>query len=132
MVGDAPHVLSNINPVELSLITKTVTQCQSWIFFAGSHQSIKGWHTFFKGKPEANVGNLTLMTESGWKGNILVVWCGPFTTEQALVTQAKTSVDPHKVIAGWSWLKANNYRYKDVTIPNVDDIPLPYLLDHER
>jgi predicted phage-related endonuclease len=42
-------VLSNLNQVELSLITKTVIQCQSWIFFAGSHQSIKGWHTFFKG-----------------------------------------------------------------------------------
>ncbi len=132
MIGDAPDVLSKMNPVELSLITKTVTQCQSWIFFAGSHQSIKGWHTFFKGRPAANVGNLTLMTESGWKGNILVVMCGPFTNEQALVTRAKTSVDPFKVIAGWVWLKSNNYRYKDVVIPNVDDIPLPYLLDEER
>jgi hypothetical protein len=132
MIGDAPHVLCTLNPVELSLITKTVTRCQSWIFFAGSHQSIKGWHTFFKGRPAANVGNLTLMTESGWKGNILVVWCGPFTTEQALVTKAKTSVDPLKVIAGWVWLKKNNYRYKDVTIPHINDIPLPHLLDGER
>ena len=132
MIGDAPHVLCTLNPVELSLITKTVTRCQSWIFFAGSHQSIKGWHTFFKGRPAANVGNLTLMTESGWKGNILVVWCGPFTTEQALVTKAKTSVDPIKVIAGWVWLKENNYRYKDVKIPHVDEIPLPHLLDGER
>ena len=132
MIGDAPNVISNLNPIELSLITKTVTQCQSWIFFVGSHQSIKGWHTFFKGRPAANVGNLRLMTESGWKGNILVVWCGPFTTEQAMVTKAKTSVDPQKVIAGWLWLKSNNYRYKDVTIPHVDDIPMPYLLDGER
>jgi hypothetical protein len=93
---------------------------------------IKGLHTFFKGQPVANVGNLTLMTESGWKGNILVVWCGPFTTEQALATRAKTSVDPHKVIAVWGWLKVNNYRYKDVAIPDVDNIPLPYLLGDER
>ena len=63
MIGDAPDVLSNLNPVELSLVTKTVTQCQSWIFFAGSHQTIKGWHTFFKGRPGENVGNLTLMTQ---------------------------------------------------------------------
>ena len=101
MIGDAPDVLSNLTPLELSLITKTVTQCQSWIFFAGSHQSIKGWHTFFKGRPGENVGNLTLMTESGWKGQILVVMCGPFTTEQSLLTRAKASVDPHKVIAAW-------------------------------
>ena len=132
MIGDAPGVLSHLNQAELSLITKTVIQCQSWIFFAGCHQSIKGWHTFFKGRPGENVGNLTLMTKSGWKGHILVVMCGPFTSEQALLTRAKTRVDPQKVIAGWVWLKANNFRYKDVTIPNIDDILLPYLLDDER
>jgi hypothetical protein len=33
MIGDAPDVLSNLNTVELSLITKTVTQCQRWILF---------------------------------------------------------------------------------------------------
>jgi hypothetical protein len=32
MIGDALDLLSNLNPVELSLITKTVTQCQNWIF----------------------------------------------------------------------------------------------------
>jgi len=132
MIGDAPDVLSTLNPVELSLITKTVTQCQSWIFFAGSHQTIKGWHTFFKGRPGENIGNLTLMTKSGWKGHILVVMCGPFTSEQAMLTRAKTRVNPYKVVAAWVWLKHNNYRYKDIEIPHVDDIPLPYILDDER
>jgi hypothetical protein len=64
--------------VELSLIT----QCQSWICFAGCHQQIKGWHTFFKGRPTDNVGNIMLLTECGWKGTILVVMCGPFTSKQ--------------------------------------------------
>jgi hypothetical protein len=132
MIGDAPVDLTDLNPVELSLITKTVTQVQSWIFFAGSHQSIKGWHTFFKGRPGDNVGNLTLMTESGWEGHILVVMCGPFTSEQALLTRSRVSVDPHKVIAAWKWLVNNNYRYKGLEIPNITSIPLPYILDGER
>jgi hypothetical protein len=132
MIGDAPEVLTCLNPVELSLITKTVTQCQSWIFFGGSHQSIKGWHTFFKGRPGENVGNLTLMTESGWKGKVLVVLCGPFTDEQYLKTKAKTSVDPAKVIAAFRWLKENNFRYRDIEIPNSNDIPQPYFMDEER
>jgi hypothetical protein len=132
MIGDAPFCLTDLNPVELSLVTKTVTQVQSWIFFAGSHQSIKGWHTFFKGRPADNVGNLTLMTESGWAGHILVVMCGPFTTEQALLTRSRVSVDPHKVIAAWNWLVNNNYRYRGLEIPHVDSIPLPYILDGER
>lgn len=132
MIGDAPVELTDLNPVELSLITKTHTQAQSWIFFAGSHQSIKGWHTFFKGRPGENVGNLTLMTESGWEGHILVVMCGPFTSEQALLTRSRVSVDPHKVIAAWKWLVNNNYRYKGLEIPHITSIPLPYILDGER
>jgi hypothetical protein len=132
MIGDAPEELTCLNPVELSLITKTVTQCQSWIFFGGSHQSIKGWHTFFKGRPGENVGNFKLMTESGWKGKMLVVICGPFTNEQYEKTKQKTSVDPKKVIAAFSWLKKNNYRYQDIEIPNLNDIPQPYILDEER
>lgn len=131
MIGDPPDVLSCLNPVELSLITKTSTQCRSFIFFAGSHQSIKGWHTLFKGRPEENIANMTLMTKSGWKGQILVVLCGPFTKEQEKTTRAKMSVCPLKVIAAWKWLKLNNYRYKDIEVPNVDDIPLPYILDSE-
>ena len=102
MIGDAPDVLSTLNSVELSLITKTTTQCQSWIFFAGCHQHIKGWHTFFKGRPGDNVGNMTLLTKSGWKGQILVVLCGPFTNEQAKLTRARTSVCPLKVLSAWS------------------------------
>ena len=72
------------------------------------------------------------MTESGWKGQILVVMCGPFTSEQAKLTHQKTRVDPSKVIAGWVWLKRYNYRYADLEIPNIDDIPLPYIMDNER
>jgi hypothetical protein len=49
MIGDAPEVLTILNPGELSLVSKTVTQCQTLIVFAGSHETIKGWHIFFKG-----------------------------------------------------------------------------------
>ena len=132
MIGDAPDVLTILNSVELSLITLTTTQCQSWIFFAGCHQHIKGWHTFFKGRPGDNVGNMTLLTKNGWKGQIMVVMCGPFTNEQAKLTRSKTSVCPYKIIRAWRWLKANNYRYLLIDIPHIDDIPLPYIMDEER
>ena len=71
------------------------------------------------------------MTESGWKGHILVLMCGPFTSAQAMLTQAKITVDPLKVIAAWIWLKHNNYRYRMIEIPNIETIPLPYNLDDE-
>jgi hypothetical protein len=108
MIGDPPDLLTNLNAVELSLITLTITQCQSWIFFAGSRQQIKGWHTFFKGRPTDIVGIMRLLTECGWKGTILVVMCGPFTSKQNRITREKISVCPYKVIAGWNWLMSNN------------------------
>jgi hypothetical protein len=57
-----------------------------WIISAGSHQTIKGWHTFFKGRPGKNIGNLMLMTDSGWRGHIIVVLCRPSTNAQATLT----------------------------------------------
>jgi hypothetical protein len=62
MIGDPPDLLTKLNAVELSLISLTITQYQSWICFAGCHQQIKGWHTFFKGRPTDNVGNIMLLT----------------------------------------------------------------------
>jgi hypothetical protein len=132
MIGEAPFCITQLNPVELSLITLTATQCQSWIFFGGCHQSIKGWHTFFKGKPGENVANMTLMTESGWKGKIIVVLAGPFTKEQHTLTIERVTVDPEMVVRGWDWMLRNNYRYYGQKRKSISDIPMPHILIQER
>jgi hypothetical protein len=50
-----------------------------------------------------------------------------------MLTKAKTSVDPHKVIAAWLWLKEYNYRYWSFVIPNIDDTPPhPHIIDDKR
>ena len=130
LVGDAPMELECLNDVELSLVSKVRIYCQSWIFYGGCHQQIKGWHTFFKNRPTENVGNLMQLAENDntETGIILVVLCGPFTTTQKALTLAKTAVRPSKVIAAWKWLKKHNYRYKDLTIPNAKDIPQPQII----
>ena len=120
--------LSSLNDVELSLISRARMYCQSWMFFGGCHQHIKGWHTFFKNRPSDNVGNLMQLTDAGTKGLILVVLYGPFTTTQKALTLKKTAVDPEKVVKAWHWLKTNNFRYREDKIPNIDDIPLPYVV----
>jgi hypothetical protein len=132
LIGDAPVQLSDLNPVELSLVSRVRIYCQSWIFFGGCHQHIKGWHTFFKNRPMQNVGNLMQLQESGMPGMILVVLCGPFTPMQRAICMTKTGVDPRKVVAAWNWLKQNNHRYKKEEIPNVDKIPLPYYIHQEE
>jgi hypothetical protein len=133
LIGDAPFDLECLNDVELSLVSKVRIYCQSWIFYGGCHQHIKGWHTFFKNRTTENVANLMQLTENNDSESaiILVVLCGPFTSTQRALTLDKTAVCPYKVIAAWEWLRENNFRYKDMTIPNIDDIPIPHVICEE-
>ncbi|MGB8699100.1 MAG: DUF6570 domain-containing protein [Thermosynechococcaceae cyanobacterium] len=130
VIGDPPTLLSDLNDVELSLICRARTYCQHWMFFAGCHEQIKGWHTFFKSNSSDNVGNLLQLTDAGLDKMILVVLCGPFTSTQKAITLKSTSVNPHKVIDAWRWLKANNKRYENDVIPSIDKIAMPQII-HE-
>ncbi len=131
LIGNAPFQLSTLNDVELALLSRVRVYCQSWIFFAGCHKQIQGWHTLFKNRPMENVANLMRIEDSGMTGLVLVALCGPFTDTQKALTMAKTKVRPALVIAAWKWLKKNNFRYSQDVIPNIGDLPLPhYHLDN--
>jgi hypothetical protein len=128
VIGEAPVELTDLNDCELSLISRVRTHSQTWMFRGGCHQQIKGWHSFFKNRPGHNVANLANLTESGLKGSILVVLCGPFTTTQKAMCWDHVNVNPELVCRAWQWLINNNFRYKDEVVPNVNDIPIPQLI----
>ena len=131
LIGDAPIVLTDLSEVELSLISVARVYCQSWTFFAGCHQHIKGWHTFYKNRACKTVGNLMQLEDAGMQGSILVVLCGPFTSTQKAKTYEKTKVDKEKVVKAYAWLVNHNIHYDGMTIPNVNDIPQPkYLFEN--
>ena len=125
LIGDAPTILTDLSEVELSLISIARVYCQSWTFFAGCHQHIKGWHTFYKNRPCETVGNLMQLGDAGMQGSILVVLCGPFTSTQKAKTYKKTKVDKEKVAKAYHWLINHNFHYDGLTVPNVNDIPQP-------
>ena len=129
LIGDAPKVLSDLNTVELSIVSGVRIYCQSWVFFAGCHQHIKGWHTFFKNRPASNVGNIEYLKISGLKGRILVVLCGPFTSSQKALTLKQTLVSPEKVVRAFQWLQENNIFYKNERVPEMSEIPVPQILE---
>jgi hypothetical protein len=129
LIGEPPEELTCLNEVELALVSKVRIYCQSWIFFAGCHRHVKGWHTFFKNRPSSNVENVQSLSLSGMKGLIMVVLCGPYTSTQKALTMKQIKVDPQKVIAAYIWLRANHIMYKDEPIPDVDDIPIPIIIE---
>lgn len=127
LTGDPPEELKRLSRAELSLISAGSIDCQSYVFFGGCHQQIRGWHTIYNNRPAANVSNLEMLASSGMKGNIVVVLCGPFTTTQQALVKEQCLVRPSYVIEAFNWLKTNNYLYKDFTIPEADAIPLPII-----
>lgn len=129
LIGDAPEELKCLTETELDLVAAGRIDCQSYVFFAGCHQQIRGWHTVFRNRPGHNVSNLELLAGSGLKGTIVVTLCGPFTTTQRALVMQKCQVRPDRVVKAFHWLKKNNFHYKDFIIPNFDEIPLPVVCD---
>lgn len=128
LVGDAPPVIERLSQAELSIIGMARIYCQSWVFFAGCHQHIKGWHTFYKNRTSETVGNLMQLKDAGMRGSVLVVLCGPFTSSQKAMTLEATNVNPPDVVNALRWLTHNNFKYSKMTIPHVDDIPVPHVI----
>jgi hypothetical protein len=130
LIGESPAILKDLNDVELSLISTVRTTCQTWVFFAGCHQHIQGWHTLYENKPGAIASQIETLSNAGMKGQLLVVLCGPFTSTQRAVTRARTLVNAHKVIDAFKWLKENNFHYADIVIPNIEDLPVPRIVEN--
>ena len=128
LVGDAPNCIKKLSEVALSLISIARIYCQSWVFFCGCHQHIKGWHTFYKNRVTENIGNLMQIRDAGMRGSVLVVLCGPFTKTQKALTLDACSVNPLDVVNALRWLIANNFQYRNERIPHVDEIPMPHVI----
>ena len=129
LIGKAPKILTDLNECEIALLSTVRTNCQSWIYFAGCHKHIQGWHTFYENNAGYNVATVDNLCDAGLKGQMLVVLCGPFTSTQKAKTYAQTLVRPEKVIAAFKWLKTNNYLYRNVVIPKAEDLPIPKIME---
>ena len=129
LIGSAPSVLKELSDAELAIVSQVRISCHSFVFFAGAHHAVQGWHTLFKNKAARHVGNIAQAADAGMTGDLIVVLCGPFTTTQRALALKKTQVRADKVIAAFEWLQENNFHYKDVVIPAAEDLPAPILIE---
>ena len=123
IIGEAPKELTDLTEIELTLISKVKIHCHIWVFFAGCHKQIRGWHTFYKNRTKENISSLQTLEKIGIKGNIMVVLCGPFTSSQKAAVMEATHLRPKKVINAMHWLVSNNYHYNIGDIPKEDEFP---------
>ena len=45
------------------------------------------------------------------------------------MTKEKTMVNRQKVVAAFEWLQKNNFHYKDMVLPQEDEIPIPIIIE---
>ena len=114
----------------MALISDGRLFCQSWIYFAGAHQHVKGWHTVYKNKPFETNHHLQHLHDAGLHGQIAIVLCGPFTTDQRALVMKWSVIRPKKVKAALQWLKIHNIFFQNVQIPEV--IPEPIIVDNSK
>ena len=130
-IGAVPVELSVLNPVELSLVSRVHIYSRTWIFYAGCHQQIRGWHTFFRNRHEHHVGNINVLAESGMKGHVLVILIGPFTAAQVAKVKEAVCVRNQLVQDAILWNIENNYHYRNDVVLAPDALPVPIIIDDE-
>ena len=118
-IGYPPKEITDLNEVELSILTLLPTQKHVFSIMGGAHKAIKGWHTMFEndvqyGNRVINSINSDILADSLTTDKIAVVFCGPFTKTQKAIAMEKTKVDIHKLKRALCWLKKNNSHYKHI------------------
>ena len=128
--GEAPPELTDLNDAELALVSLARTNKHVFAFYGGAHKSIRGWHNLYENDVEGIARTLNEVSEyTGGKNVILCILLGPFTPLQKQFVKNKMMVTPEKVIRALRWLKHNNDLYRDITIPNRDDLATPLIID---
>ena len=106
--GSPPGVLTNLNDVELSLITLTRVRSHIFSYVAGQAKAISGWHSLFQNDVDTINGVTNFFVNEMKRNNgeeddenndssispatIAVILAGPMTSDQKAMIQSKTNV----------------------------------------
>lgn len=127
LVGEPPECLKVLRPAEVALISPNHIFTHAIVLRANRHDGIYGWHSMFENRVDKNIGTIQYLIDSGLKGEIICVFCGPFDKTQYDAARSKYSIRPCKVIEAFEWLKANNHFFRDIAVPDVSSIqPVRY------
>jgi hypothetical protein len=120
-IGEAPQVLSQLNPVELSLISKARTDRHIFQYYAGAHESIRGWHSLYHNDVNQFAAVLNRIEQTHPTPTIATLVLGKFTKQQHKRAKAESEVRRGAVRRALTWLKENNSYYHDVNVDSQLD-----------
>ena len=130
LTGETPEMFRDHTPAEIALLSPNRILTNAIVLKCDHHQGIYGWHSMFENDVKMNVSNVQFMINEGLKGEFLCVLCGPWTRVGHDKAKKSHSVNPEKVVASFAWLKENNVHFKDIVIPEKDQLPIPKIMEH--
>ena len=131
VAGDPPACLLELNKAEIQLVSPNRVHAHGVVLNANAHEGIYGWHSMFENRVDLNVATVQCLLDAGMNGEFVCVSCGPFTRSQEVHARNTFCIRPHKVIAAFEWLKANNHCFADIEVPRAADLPKPRFLMHD-
>ena len=129
LIGDAPLELTQLNDVELALVSLARVDKHVFTFYGGAHKSMRGWHNLYENDVENIAGALQQLEAFGGGKTVACILQGPFTQYQLSKVKERTMIRPPFVLRALRWLKRNNLVYREIRIPRVDELPTPIIID---
>jgi hypothetical protein len=129
--GEAPDCMESLNKIGLALISRNRNSSHMFSFYAGQHQSIRGFHTMYMNNVEHTQETLLRMNDRHSPNVMSCILQGPFTYSQKQKVMESMTVDRDTVLATFDFLRANNMQYSD--LPLITDgnyvFPDPVVVD---
>jgi hypothetical protein len=130
--GEAPMELTELNDVELALVSRDCTNRHVFSFYGGAHKCMRGWHNLYKNDLEGIAQTLNQVPNYGGDAVILCILLGPFTPLQKQFVKNNMMVRPGNVLHALEWLKQNNMLYTHITVTHPNDIATALFIDESQ
>ena len=120
-LGTAPDCLTELNQVELALLTPVKTYGYCFSYTGGAQKQLQGSLSYYKVKIESITRAVQSFKVSGLTDNIVVMYYGSMTSGQKQRARKLHSVRTGRVLRALEWLLLYNEQWKRYDI-NLDEV----------
>ena len=133
--GAPPACLTDLNEVELALLTPVKTFGYCFTYVGGKKKQLKGSLSFFKVKMLSIARTVAQFDVLGLNKDIVVILYGKMTPAQRRKAREKNKVRPRQLLIAVEWLLLNNeeWRGRNISMENLrQELRNPTLIDHSK
>ena len=128
-IGMPEDFLSDLNEIELALVSLNRNMSHVFSLYGGQHKQMKGFHAMMRSDVTHTSTSLATVKQMTGKDKISCVLSGPFTGRQHEKAMAMSTVTVDRVISAYTHLHETNHIYRALPVPTGEDVPEPIIID---